>query len=295
MKKMTKYIFSVVLILVVVCSALITPIKAAESDGKGINQLIDEKNKSYNEYIQQMETIMQGLVNEKELYDNSNAKDLRGSPDIVVSYDLSNAYRIYRMESQILTILDKTGSFKETFTDVVQWKIPIVTQKGDNGLVTLLEENGQLSWVATEVGEATQTWYISDTKIENAIQQSRKINGKIDSMQIAHSYAYYTTFVYLCSGKNEYLIPFSYYAKEIGINNGEVYTVSEISKKFNDCFEETKKVADDDSIIYGSGPIFKNKPTILEVTLVCSVVIGVVALIIVIRRRKKHNTDLLTK
>ncbi len=294
MNKMSKCIFNIVIILVVACSVLVAPIKAVGSEVKGISQLINEKNHSYSQYAQQIETIMQGLVAQKDLYDSSSSKDLRGEPDYVSTYDLENAYRVFIADNLFLTKLNQSGSFTDILTDKIQWKVPVVTQKGDNGLVTLLEENGKLSWVATEVGEATENLYVSDAKIKNAVEKAKEVKGDFDDMKIAHSYMYNTTFVYLNSDKEEYLIPFSCYFKEIGINNGELYTVSQIQKKFNNCFEEETNVDDSGVIVYGSGPTFKNRNFSFKLALGCSVVIGIIALIIVIKRRKNHNTDSIT-
>ncbi len=284
MRKRIRYILSLIMSLVLIAS-LWLPVSALESDMCGLEKLIDEKNKSYNEYIQQMETIMQGLVAQKELYDNSNANDFQGEPDYVSTYDLENAYRVFIVENRFLTELNQRGSFTDTLTDKTQWKVPVVTQKGDNGLVTLLEENGKLSWVATEVGEATENLYVSDAKIKNAAQKAKEVKGDFDDMKIAHSYMYNTTFVYLSSDKEEYLIPFSCYSKEIGINNGELYTVSQIQKKFNNCFVEETDVDNSGVIVYGSGPIFKNKNFSFKLALGFSAVVGIIALII--KRKKK--------
>ena len=283
MKKRVKYILSLIMTLVVTVS-LCLPISAVESNMHGIDQLIKEKNESYDEYTQQIELIMVSLANEKEQHNNVNTWDLRGGPDIVTTYDLSNAYRIYKIESFFLTELNQKGSFEETLTDEIQWKVPIVTQKGESGLVTLLEDDGELSWVATEVGESSETLYVSDVKIKNAVEQAMEVKGDFNDIKIAHSYMYYTTFVYLSSDQEEYLIPFSCYSEEIGINNGELYTVAEIQKKFNNCFDEESMSENGD---FNGGTPFKKPTYHFETAIVTLSFIGVVMVLIFIMKRKK--------
>lgn len=280
MKKRARYILSLIVSLVLTAS-LWLPISALQSDTYGLEQLIEVKNSSYSQYTQQIEAIMQGLVAQKELYNSSSEKDLQGTPDYVSTYDLKNAYRVFITENLFLTELSERGSFADTLTDKIQWKVPVVTQKGENGLVTLLEENGALSWVATEVGETTENLYLSDSEIKNAVQKAKDVKGGFKDMKIAHSYTYYTTFVYLSSDSEEYLIPFSCLSKDIGINNGELYTVSQIQEKFNKCFDE--KLVNGE---LNGGVPFKNQSYIVYLLVAACCLVGTTALIVVIKRRK---------
>lgn len=284
MKKRNKYILSLILSFILAVTFCFQ-INATENNTHGTNELINKKNSSYSAYNQQIETIMTSLVNEKELHNSSNTRNLHNDTDIVKTYDLSNAYRVYITESLFLTELNKTGSFEKALTDKIQWKVPIVTQEDNLGLVTLNENDGVLSWSANEVGESSQIFYITDKKIKTAVQNATKITGDLNDMKIAHSYMYYTTFVYLKNSKEEYLIPFSCYPDEIGINNGELYTVSEIQSKFNKCFDEEKLIENGDA---NSGLPFRKHTHYFEMTLInIGLAIVAITLIFIIKRKKK--------
>lgn len=258
-------VLSVFITVSVITVSLCLPISAAKNSSHGVDELIKDKNSSYSAYMPQIETIL-----DKET-------DIK-------TYDLSGAYRVYITESLFLTELNKTGSFEKTLTDKIQWKVPVVTQEDNLGLVTLNENDGVLSWSANEVGESSQNFYITDEKIKTAVQNATKITGDLDDMKIAHSYMYYTTFVYLKNSQDEYLIPFSCYPDEIGIKNGEVYTVGEIQKKFNKCFDEENLIENGDA---NSGLPFRKQTYYFETALICIALAAVVVTLIFIIKRKK--------
>lgn len=283
MRKRFKCFLSAVMVFISII-VFCLPINAVESNLNGIEQLIKEENELCSAYTSQIEDIMQSLVREKELHNNLSTKDLRGAPDTVATFDISNAYRVYKMESLFLTKLNQTGSFEDTLTNEVQWKVPVVTQKGESGLVTLLEDNGNLSWAATEVGESSEIFYVNDVKIKNAVQKAVELKGDFEDIKIAHSYRYYTTFVYLTGAQEEYLIPFSCYSEEIGIQNGELYTVTEIQNKFNNCFDEKSFIENGDR---NGGLPFKKRTSDLKVRIGLCCFFGIVTTLIFIMINKK--------
>lgn len=223
MKKMMFKIVGLVFALIMVLTMCTNVYARSNNDNvAAIESLIEEIEGRNYSYYSQIETIMK----EPDVSNN------------VRSYDINNAYRVTMMEPLLLTILNDGQEFKNTLTDVIQWKVPIITDEGEPGLVFLLEKEGELSYIGKHTGETTKVWHISMNGIREAVRDAAEFDGKIYSIQIAHSYVYNTAFVYMDGEKNDYIILYSLYSKETGLENGKVYILSEFTKEFNKCFDE---------------------------------------------------------
>ncbi len=273
-------------------------VNAAAADYEsGIDQLIENKNKEKNtRYLPQIQSILSGLRSKKAGYSQSgqtsqNREGVQLQVDnelpIVSSvYDLSGAYQVYALKTLLVTNLKETGSFADAITDKVQWRIPIRTLQNESGLAIMTEEDGNLRFSGTSVGESTAIWKFTDEDIRNAVMEVDGLSDAVDSMKIASSYLYRTTFVWLTAEDREYLIPFSYFADCINIENGKVYTLSEIIKIFDKYFDEQQMI---DSPGYGGAP-FRQQPIIpvrLAVIIVLSSFTGIVGLVFYIKKGDK--------
>ena len=251
--------------------------QAGEVSGDNyVDTIIAEKNAAQKETISEIDTLMKKRMQEQGQTGSS-----------IASYDLSGAYQVYMMEPLFLTIYNETGSFASTITDTVQWKVPIKESGGENGLAVFSEGEDGLTFAGTVMGEAANTWMVSDEGIRTSVAQSKQIRSEIKKLQIAHSYMYQTTFVYLQNADGEYLIPYSVDADEVGIQNEKTYTVSELMKIFSKYYDEEQVVKNPN---YNGGvPAHESRrmaPIICVVT-VLVVGMGGGGLYYVIRKRRK--------
>ena len=224
MKKIMLKIIGLAFILIMVFTMRTNVYANSNNDNVfAIEPLIEEINERNQSYYSQIEAIMK----EPDVSDN------------VQSYDINNVYRVIMMEPLILTVLNDGQGFENVLTDVIQWKVPIVTDEGEPGLVFLLEKDGELSYIGKHTGETTLVWHISMDGIKEAVRNATEFEETIYSIQIAHSYVYNTAFVYMDGEKSDYIIPYSLYSKETGLENESVYMLSEVVEQFNKCFDES--------------------------------------------------------
>ncbi|MCM1191901.1 MAG: hypothetical protein NC123_05325 [Butyrivibrio sp.] len=187
------------------------------------------------------------LMNDNLFRTDTNVFRMDGYQDKITEYDLEGAYQVYILEPLLVTAYDETGSFSETITDSVQWKIPIKTESGTPGLAVVNESDIGLTFSGTIVGDTSSIWYVNEEKIIASVNNAINMKGPIESICIVHSYMYYTTFVYLYGSDAEYLIPYSIYADKLNLENGKVYSVSDVMKAFNKCFDESEVINNPDN------------------------------------------------
>lgn len=182
------------------------------------------------------------LMNDNLFRNGINILSRDGYREKITEYDLDGAYQVYLLEPLLVTAYDETGSFSEAITDSVQWKIPIKTESGTAGLAVVNESDTGLTFSGTIVGDTSSTWYVNEEKIISGVKNAVNMKEPVESICIVHSYMYYTTFVYLYSSNAEYLIPYSIYADELHLENGKVYSVSDVMKAFRKCFDESEVI-----------------------------------------------------
>lgn len=282
MKKHLSRIVSVIFIFVTAFGICVGVYAADSQNDAAVEVLINKKSELYNDYIPQIEKVMTEVVNEKALTDGGS-KYSQGQTDPIVSYNAAAAYRVTVLEPKLLTAVDKKYDIKAAATDTVQWKVPVTTESGAPGLAVLLEKDGVLSYLGMSVGEETNTWKIDDADILKAASEGVKFDGKIDSMQIYHSYMYNTTFVCFDGEKSDYIIPYSAYSKEIKLENGKMYKASDMFKKFDACFDE--KLIESNPSYNGGAPFRTNTVSPLAVAAVCVLVAALIAVAVVLRRQ----------
>lgn len=211
-----------------------------------------------NDNVAMMEPLIEELEQMHVSY-HSQIENLIQEHGVAGTYDINDAYRVTMTESLLLTILNDGKDFKDVISDVVQWKLPIVTAAGKPEMLVFLEEDGVISYSGKSSGETTNIWQITTEGIREAVRNATAFDGEIDAIQIVHSYLYNTAFVYMDGANSDYLIPYGVHAEKTGLENGKVYTVSEVIEKFNKCFDE-KSVMENPS--YNGGVSFKTATVI---------------------------------
>jgi hypothetical protein len=186
------------------------------------------------ESISEIDTILQALVSEG--YQDTYSTD--GNELIVIGYDIAGAYKVVVLEPMLLEKLNGSNSFSSAFTDTVQWKIPITMSDSSIGLAVINEVGGALSLTGTVVGDATRIWQINKEKVLTAVADADIVDESIASIQMAHSYLHNTVFVLLNGENDEYVIPYSYNASQMGVENGKVYSFDSIMNILNDNIDE---------------------------------------------------------
>lgn len=239
--------FSIILVFTICTNIYATP---SNDNVAMIEPLIEEMEQMHASYHSQIENLIQehGLAG---------------------IYDINDAYRVTMTGSLFLTTLNDSKAFKDVISDVVQWKLPIVTAAGKPEMLVFLEEDGVISYIGKFSGETTSIWQITAEGIREAVRNASAFDGEIEAIQIVHSYLYNTAFVYMDGANSDYLIPYGVHAEKTGLENGKVYTVSEVIEKFNKCFDE-KSMMENPS--YNGGVSFKTA-TVIAIPVVVVVVL----------------------
>lgn len=289
----------ILVITTLITSMLQPPSKtaASQNDGMTLDDILATEQEKNNKYLPQIEEQMSQFIAAQNSENSMNTASSTGRGELLTSYDLSGLYQVYIMDHLFITAVKETGSFADAITGDIQWKIPIQTNNGNIGLATMYEKDGKLYHVGNTIGEAAQTWMITEEAIRNAIAEADLADNAFLSMQLAHSYLYNTTFVYLTTTESEYLVPFSYYAEQIRLENGKLYTVSEIIDIFDSYFDEQQLIDNPNS---NGGAPFRQQPRILSgqdeapkttipvTTAVLVILVSVVGILLLVRYMKKQ-------
>lgn len=217
--------------------------RESEDESPLIRDAMSKMSNTKTERLSEIEELM----NDNLFRNDTNVFRMDGYREKITEYDLNGAYQVYILEPLLVTIYDETGSFSEAITDSVQWKIPIKTESGTAGLAVVSESDKGLTFSGTIVGDTSSTWYVNEEEIIASVNNAKSMKEPVESICIVHSYMYYTTFVYLYSSDAEYLIPYSIYADELNLENGKVYSVSDVMKAFRKHFDESEVINNPDN------------------------------------------------
>lgn len=121
-------------------------------------------------YIEEMEQMHASY--------HSQIENLIQEHGLAGTYDINDAYRVTMTESLLLTILNDGKDFKDVISDVVQWKLPIVTAAGKSELLVFLEEDGVISYSGKSSGETTKIWQITTEGIREAVRNAPAFDGE---------------------------------------------------------------------------------------------------------------------
>lgn len=285
MKKITSMLFVILMAFVACMNAYALSSSEKEQATAGV---VSDARASQSAYITDMEDILNQEVAHHEAAGSERAASGGMEAYDIVSYDIKGAYQVNILEPLLVTALQTTGSFADAVTDTVQWKIPVTLANGSPGLATIVEGDDGLTVAGVAIDVTSP---VGDAAIVQSVAQSAIMDQPPASLQITHSYLYNTTFVYLCNEEGEYLIPYSDLADTIGLKNGSVYTVAEITKIFNKHFDETQLSENPDQLM-GSAP-FRQQPVIpvwVAIPLLVASFAGIVVLFVHIRNLRRSRS-----
>lgn len=281
MKKMVLNIIGVIFVIAVFWESSTNVYANAYNDNLTmIEPIIEAMEQRDSSYYPQIEEIMLKL---------SDEESRQGAVAIVESYNITDAYRVVLTESPLLTFLNEGNEFKDAASDIVQWKIPFVNTKGEMSLAVLSEKDGVLSYSGMYAGVDKEIENINMESIRKAVSDASEFDGKIDSMQIMHSYLYDTTFVYMDGEKSDYVILYSKYSKETGLENEKVYTVSEFVEQFNKCFDENSMM---ENPSHNGGVPFRTSALTIDKFIIGGMILVVGGVIVLFLYKKKSNNYL---
>lgn len=241
-------------------------LKEKEIEGKELEKTkvkekkTDNTNKNTNKNIKDFsqlnkkETDVKMLKNSIEKFKNMEFVE-EGSVDeedlSIEGYDLDNAYQVYLLDTLVLSEYSKKNSFAEAITDSCQWKIPIVTVDGENGVVIYNKINDKLELSSEVIGNVVNHTLWDVEKITSLF--SKEFNNEvIKDITYTYSELYKATFIYVVTDKGEYIIPFTNNEEVLGFENGNVYTISKWFDIMDKRFDEEEIAGKKD--IYGGMP-----------------------------------------
>lgn len=190
-------------------------------------------------------------------------------------YDIVNHYRSVK-------------SIEKMLSDDFSWQIPTT----DGRLTTVIKSEAG-NWKIIGYAEFTEeSAHATDRIIDKkALKDTIQKYDNVTNIMYLVSYDYYTTFVYLMSDGEEYLIPYCDRPDFTGLVNGTVYKPAEVM----DTLEKNMGVPVPDKDEYGNGgglsisPSPKHDYTLQIVLLSCGIVVLTVLVVFIIKKLKSHN------
>lgn len=267
---------------------------AFAADETGIDAVLAKKDAELTQYADQIEVLLK-----------ANVQNPTGEVFDIMSYNLDKAYRFNFTHLDLLTSYAKAGSFPEVFEDEtargieMRWKVPAVIRNNETTEVQFSKEIDKgISMDLIGNGPDAEERFITNDEIRKAVTDAGKADAPFDSLEFAFSYLYSTTFAYLTAGEETYLIAHSRYAKELGIENGKLYTEAEMMERFNRCFdeswiEEARRIRENGgNLQLGSGPEFRRKVTPAMIGAGVIVAAAGITAVLVIRKRKTQKISI---
>ncbi|MFY9198680.1 MAG: hypothetical protein WBK75_05540 [Acutalibacteraceae bacterium] len=148
-------------------------------------------------------------------------------------FDFESAYKVYTLtHHHISSAYSKHGNIKNAITSQYNWMIPTADNKS---LATAELSNDKWSIIGYKEGDSPKNTYVIDKQqISKALDKQSKITGDniIDYKNI-WSPMIYTTFVYIQTSQNEYLIPFGSRPDLTGLENGKIYEAKDAVEILN--------------------------------------------------------------
>lgn len=187
----------------------------------------------------------------KDIYSNEFAKiksDISKDENLtkVGTFDFDSAYKVYTLtQPHISLAYDEHQNIKNAITNEYKWMIPTTDNKQ---LATAQLSNDKWEIIGyKEDDNSKNTYAIDKQQITKAFDKQSKITGDniIDYKNI-WSPMIYTTFAYIQTNENEYLIPFGSRPDLTGLENGKIYeaktAVEILNKNAPPQTDDTKKL-----------------------------------------------------
>lgn len=161
------------------------------------------------------------------------SNESNGIFDLTISgYDMDKAYKMYILDSLMITSYKADPDFKSLITDSDRIMLP-----ADGKLVMFMKEDSKYKWIGEE--------YTDDTPDFNTLTQDilNSIDEEIIDVKHTYSFSYYMDIIYIETAENEYAVP---YLNEYGIEDeigdrlvsGTIYTVPEFMDRMDQTYDE---------------------------------------------------------
>lgn len=153
--------------------------------------------------------------------------------DLTISgYDMDKAYKMYILDSLMITSYKADPDFKSLITDSDRIMLP-----ADGKLVMFMKEDSKYKYIGQEFTDDTPDFNMLTQNILNSIDE------EIIDVKHTYSFMYYMDIIYIETAENEYAVP---YFKEYGIEeeigdrlvSGTIYTVSEFMDRMDQTYDE---------------------------------------------------------
>ena len=200
-------------------------------------------------------------------------------------YLFEDAYKRYNMEEHSFAYSYLKGvPFDKLVSDFYVWVVP--TETGKQIIISNTEEKWQIiGYSHSEKNEENSDLINKDSVIKSI----ELISEKIEDVQFIYTGAYFSSFAFIKTDKEEYLIPFSVRPDFTKLENGKLYTAKEASAILLASFGEPK--IDDTSNGGANGGANTDNNDILLISLIVGtcVIVGVIAYTI-LRKKRMENT-----
>jgi len=166
-----------------------------------------------------------GLNSEKQEVERFLTEEKASLP-VSSPLNLEGAYKVYGLlNPDIVDTYKKQASIRDVISDEYKWQVP--TENFD--LVTVRKAQTANTWelvgvVFNDETDSMRSKVVNKSSLHTAISSRVK---EISNLQYIDCPMYFTTFAYLESGGQEYLIPYSTRPDLTGLENGKMYTASD--------------------------------------------------------------------
>ena len=293
MKKINKIIS--VLISAVCFTCLNTTAFADESGTTDITQTDSINSDELNQAESALDYYADNLQ-DKDAVSYSINSDIEGYFDGLENYDLSKAYKSYRIDGYMIDTYKENNNFASLITD--DYRIFVPTQRQ---VVTLYPVDGKLKAIGSESIDNPDELIDFNAETERVKEQ---INEEIIDIIHANSFLYYLDIIYIKTVDNEYVVPYfsaSLMMEEIGnrIENGKIYKASDFMKAMDNTFD----IENIDPMTSGGVPIKpieevtteNNNDNAINIYLIIFsvaagiIVIGTFCAVLIVRKRKNSS------
>lgn len=244
---------------------------------------------------------------------STDFKDIK-KDDIKIGFN--EMYKVYYVGNDVVNQYKSNKSFSGLITDKYEWEVPIFNKNDDslistgtilkNPLLSEIEHKDKLNDEAIELIEKNQgKWqlavvgsrchingiqtYLNDDSLLSLLKENNMEN--ITELKMVIFPTYFTYVVYINDGSEEYGVPFTKREDLVGVNNGKLYSMSDLLNIFEISFAEDETQVNPVDVKAGGGTLNSNLTNNNNNTIIISISSLFIAIFIagVVFLKKRHQ------
>lgn len=240
-----------------------------------------------------------GLDGEIATLENSMKENGTKGLFVPGTMNFAAAYKVHTFtEHDIVAAYKEKGSVGALISDEYRWMVP--TDAGDLVTVTKSNESGEWEPIGVALGDGRKTAR-ADAIDKSALTRTvARQTDQVTDMKYVVSYFYNTTFAYVQTDGQEYLVPYCTRPEFTGLTNGQMYTAAQV---MDTLYEKYGEINPEDGDLNGNAgadlgdiSLISNTPDRpQDVWITLGALIGILAIVIgaccAVRAKMKKKSD----